>query len=94
MTAPHIEPLSPLLGAEVRDLDLARALDDDAFAAVVTAFHRYKLLRFPGQRLNEPQQIAFSQRFGELQVHVLDQFRHPQHPEKPPCIAHRRAASR
>ena len=39
MTAPHIEPLSPLLGAEVRDLDLARTLDDDAFAAVVTAFH-------------------------------------------------------
>lgn len=81
MSAPGIEPLSTSMGAQVNGVDLSRALDDHSFAAVRDAFHRHMLLRFPGQRLDEMQQIAFSRRFGELQVHVLDQYRHPQHPE-------------
>jgi taurine dioxygenase len=80
-TTVHIEPLSPTIGAAVLDLDLARPLSDTAFAAVRLAFHRHMLLRFPGQRIDEAQQIAFSRRFGELQVHVLDQYRHPRFPE-------------
>jgi taurine dioxygenase len=81
VSALQVEPLSPEMGAEVPALDLARALDAETFASVQVAFYRFKLLCFPGQRLTEAQQIAFSSRFGELQVHVLDQFRHPQHPE-------------
>jgi taurine dioxygenase len=81
LSALQIEPLSDGIGAQILGLDLGRALDADSFAQVQLAFHRFKLLRFPRQHLNEPQQIAFSRRFGELQVHVLDQFRHPQHPE-------------
>lgn len=77
----RIEPLSSRLGAEVLGADLARPLDDDDFATIRAAFHRHMLLRFPDQRLAEAQQVAFSRRFGELQVHVLDQYRHPQHPE-------------
>jgi len=77
----QIEPLSPLMGAEVQALDLARALDAGSVANLRSAFHHFKLLRFPAQQLSETQQIAFSRCFGELQVHVLDQFRHPQHPE-------------
>ena len=69
------------MGAEVRDVDLSRALDDDTARAVRAAFVRHMLLRFADQRLDEAQQIAFSRLFGELQVHVLDQYRHPQHPE-------------
>lgn len=77
----RIEPLSARIGAQVLGADLARPLDDDSFAAVRDAFHRHMLLRFPEQRLDEAQQVAFSRRFGELQVHVLDQYRHPRHPE-------------
>ena len=69
------------MGAQVQGVDLARPLDDDTFAAIRDAFHRHLLLRFPAQRLSEPQQLAFSRRFGELQVHVLDQYRHPQYPQ-------------
>ena len=36
---------------------------------------------FPRSRSTKRQQVAFSRRFGELQVHVLDQYRHPRHPE-------------
>jgi alpha-ketoglutarate-dependent 2,4-dichlorophenoxyacetate dioxygenase len=77
----RMEPLSPTLGAVVHGVDLAQPLPDDVFAAVQDTFHRAKLLRFPAQRIDEAQQVAFSRRFGELQVHVLDQYRHPQHPQ-------------
>jgi taurine dioxygenase len=81
MPSIEVRPISQVMGAEVRGLDLARPLDAATFDAVRDAFHRHKLLRFPAQHLSEAQQVAFSRRFGELQVHVLDQFRHPEHPE-------------
>ncbi len=76
-----VTPISAVMGGEVRGVDLARPLTGATFQAVEAAFHRHKLLRFPGQRLNEAQHVAFSRYFGDLQIHVLDQFRHPQQPE-------------
>lgn len=72
--------LSGVMGAEVRGLDLAR-LDAEAFQALREAFNRYLLLVFPAQDLDEAGLVAFSRRFGKLQVHVLDQYRHPRHAE-------------
>lgn len=63
-----VRPLHPLVGAEVRGLDLTRPLADDVFAEVKRAFDRYSVLVFPGQPVNEDQQIAFSRRFGELEI--------------------------
>ncbi len=77
----EIEPLAPLMGAVIRGTDLASALDEPTFAAIRKALLEHTLLRFPGQRLTESQLISFSRRFGELQIHVLDQYRHKQHPE-------------
>jgi taurine dioxygenase len=77
----EVIPLSPVMGAEVRGVDLAAGVDDNTFELIREAFHRYLLVRFPGQQLSEAQQVAFSRRFGDLQVHVLDQFRHPEHSE-------------
>jgi taurine dioxygenase len=67
------------MGAEVRGVDLANF--EDHLPAIREAFNRHLLLVFPGQKIDERHHIAFSRRFGELQVHVLDQYRHPQHPE-------------
>jgi taurine dioxygenase len=80
-TAIEIEPLSATLGARMRGVDLARPLDDETERKVRAALDRHLLLCFPDQHIDETDQIAFSRRFGELQVHVLDQFRHPRHPE-------------
>jgi len=77
----EIEPLSATLGARIHGLDLARPLDAATERAIRDTLDRYLLVTFPGQSLGEAEQLAFSRRFGELQVHVLDQFRHPQHPE-------------
>lgn len=76
-----VTPISDVMGGEVHDVDLSRPLGDTTFRAIEAAFHRYKLLRFPGQHLTEAQHVAFSRCFGDLQIHVLEQFRHPQQPE-------------
>jgi len=66
------------MGAEVHGVDLSRPADVEK---ILQAFDRHLLLVFPSQAIEPPQHIAFSRRFGELQVHVLDQYRHPQYPE-------------
>jgi taurine dioxygenase len=77
----EVRPLGPVMGAEVSGVDLSRPVAQEIFQRIKEAFHRYLLLVFPDQHIDEAQQIAFSRRFGELQVHVLDQYRHPRYPE-------------
>ena len=69
-----VRPLSPTLGAEVIGLDLARKLTPARFAGVRAAFLEHGVLVFRDQEISEDQQVAFSERLGELQVHVLDQY--------------------
>ncbi len=69
------------MGAEIAGLDLARPLDDDTFAAVRQAFLDSEgVLILRDQRIT-PEQIAFSRRFGPLEIHVLRQFLLDGHPE-------------
>ena len=77
----EVVPLSPALGAEIRGIDLWARMDDTTFARLREAFLRFKVLRIPGQRHDLRGHIAFSRRFGPLQIHVLDQYRHPEHQE-------------
>lgn len=76
-----VNPLSPVMGAEIRGIDLSGSLAEGSLAKIREAFKRYMLIVFRDQRIDEAQQVAFSRRFGELQIHVLDQYRHPRHPE-------------
>jgi alpha-ketoglutarate-dependent 2,4-dichlorophenoxyacetate dioxygenase len=77
----EVKPLSRVMGAEVRGVDLSHPLTENDLASVSKSFHRHLLLVFPAQRIDEAQLIAFSRCFGDLQVHVLDQYRHPRFPE-------------
>lgn len=76
-----IQLLSPALGAEVRGLDLSRPLSDEAFARIHQAHLDHHVLVFRNQRITPAEQIAFSRRFGPLQIHVLKDFLLPGHPE-------------
>lgn len=69
------------LGAEIIGLDLGTPPDDDAFARLHRAHLDHHVLVFRDQRITPAQQIAFSRRFGPLQIHVLHQFQLPGHPE-------------
>ena len=77
----RIEPFAAPLGAEVIGLDLSEPLGDERFAPIVEAHLRHHVLVFRDQRITPDQQIAFSRRFGPLQIHVLRQFQLAGHPE-------------
>ncbi len=79
--AVSIQPFDTALGAEVHGLDLSRPVDDATFDVVREAYETYSVLLFRDQELTPEQHIHFSRRFGKLQIHVLDQWRHPEHPE-------------
>jgi taurine dioxygenase len=68
------------LGAEVLDLPVA-AIDDATFPAIHDAFLAHQLLLFRGQDLPPGAQVAFARRFGEVQVHVMDQYHASAYPE-------------
>lgn len=71
MTNLQLTPLSPVLGAEVRGVNLAAGLDDETFEAIHGAWLRYGVLFFKDQPepMTEAVQTAFGRRFGDLHVH-------------------------
>ena len=78
-------PLCPALGAEVRGLDLAAGVSDALFEEIQELWNRANgVLVIRDQQISEEQQIAFSQRFGELHTlkgHTVTKYLHPDHPE-------------
>ncbi len=77
-----IDPLSPVLGAEVTGLDLASPLSDAAFAKLHKAWLDHNgVLVIRDQTLTPEEHIAFSKRLGDLEVHVVGQFLLDGYPE-------------
>ena len=63
-------------------LDLSRTLSDEEFAAIESVLHDRALLVVRDQQNTTPEQhIAFSRRFGDLEVHVQGRFLLPGYPE-------------
>ena len=69
------------VGAEITGLDLAEPLADDTFRAAEDVLHDRGVVVFRDQQLTEEQHIAFSRRFGELEIHVAKQYLKPGYPE-------------
>jgi taurine dioxygenase len=69
------------LGAEILGLDLAQPLDDASFRQIEDLFHDRGVVVFRDQRLTDDQQIAFSRRFGELEIHPAKMYLKPGYPE-------------
>jgi taurine dioxygenase len=63
----EVIPAGAALGAEVMTGDL-RTLDVDGFARVVKAWHDHAVLLFRDQTLTDHDLIAFSRRFGDLDI--------------------------
>lgn len=77
----RIEPLNPLFGAEIRDVDLSTKLDPTTFAAIERTFNESSVVLLRGQCLSDDQHVCFSRRLGELEIHVLREYVKPAHPE-------------
>jgi taurine dioxygenase len=67
----QVRRLGASLGAEILGVDLKAPMDDDAFAAFEAALVEHKVLAARDQFLTTEQHVAFSRRFGELEVHPM-----------------------
>tara|TARA_Y100001960_G_scaffold330263_2_gene423819 strand:- start:438 stop:1274 length:837 start_codon:yes stop_codon:yes gene_type:complete len=76
-----IRPLSEALGAEILGIDLSRPIDEPTFKTIHLAFLDHSVILFRDQCFTPEQHIAFSRRFGNLTIHVFDQFLLPKYPE-------------
>ena len=65
----ELKLLGPGFFVEVRGVGLAdAAARDDAYAAVRAAFEEHSVLLFRGQPITDELQVAYSQRFGPLEI--------------------------
>jgi len=77
----EIRPLTPKLGAAITNVSLADGMSDELFRAIYQAFLRYQVLLFPPQDVPPGEQVAFARRFGEVQIHVMNQYHADGYPE-------------
>jgi taurine dioxygenase len=75
-----VERRHPLIGAEVRGVDLSRPINSETLAALNAAWMEHLLLIFPNQAISDEAHIAFGRLFGELEIH--------------PSLAHRSSSNK
>src|SRR5262247_3539477 len=68
---PRIAPIDATLGAVVTDITLSQ-MDAVTWKAIEQAFHDHAVLVFPEQQLTEEEQVAFANRFGDLELLTPD----------------------
>jgi taurine dioxygenase len=74
-------PLTPRLGARIDGIALVDEMSDATFDVLYDAFLRYQVLLFPPQDVPPARQVALARRFGEVQVHVMNQYHADGFPE-------------
>ena len=61
-----IQHSNAVLGAEISGIDLSRSIAQDDVDAIESVWRERLVIVFHGQKLSDPELIAFSKRFGEL----------------------------
>ena len=64
----RVSPLTPVFAARVEGVDITRPIDEAAWQAIRAAFEEHSVLVFHDAPLDDAAQIAFSQRFGALEI--------------------------
>jgi taurine dioxygenase len=76
----HVEPLTCSIGAELGNVDLGAAAEDDLLMAEIRALLlKHRVVFFRDQDITRAQHVAFARRFGELEDHPVVGS-HPDHP--------------
>ncbi len=63
-------PVTQGFAAEIGDVDLAKPLAPDDFAAIKDAFTTHAVLIFPDQQLSQDQHLDFARNFGPLETTI------------------------
>jgi taurine dioxygenase len=61
-----IQPTGAALAADVHGVDLSQPMSDATFRHIADAWAEHLVLRFSGQKIDDPTLMKFSARFGEL----------------------------
>ena len=64
-----VSPLSPLIGAEIKGVDLSQPLGNQAFQEIHDALLEHQVIFFRDQEMTLEEHKAFGRRFGELHIH-------------------------
>ena len=63
-----VTPLTPCFAARIDGVDIGQPVAEPAWGEIRAAFDEHSVLVFRGQPLDDEAQIAFSRRFGALEV--------------------------
>ncbi len=69
------------IGVEIVGVDLSQDLDERTFREIERTYNENAVVVIRGQHLTPAQHVAFSARFGNLEIHVHRQYLLPGHPE-------------
>ncbi len=69
MAAPTARPIGPTFAAEVRDMPIHGDVSPEQLTQFVSLLHRYRVLIVPQANVGPADLVAFSRRFGPLEVH-------------------------
>ncbi len=75
-----VDPLTPIIGAELSGIDLSRPLGNRQLDEVHRALTEHLVIFFRDQHITEEQHLAFGRLFGELHLHPAAPHA-PGHPE-------------
>lgn len=73
-----LRPLTPVVGAEVRGLDLSRPLDEATRSALLDAWHAHIVLLFRDQDISTEDQLRFAGYFGPVGERTRDAAKRPE----------------
>jgi taurine dioxygenase len=76
-----LRPITPALGAEITNVDLTNDIDGELFEQIHQAFLHHQVLVFSSQDISAARQVAFARHFGNVQIHVMDQYHANDFPE-------------
>ncbi len=62
----RVEALSPFVGARITGVDAGAPMDEALKQRLRQAWWKYGLLHFPDQKIDEAQQLAFAEIFGQI----------------------------
>lgn len=74
-------PSAAPLGAEIHGVDLSQPLSDGIFKRILELFHEHQVICFRDQNMGPEQLVAFSARFGELDIHHMTEHVLPHLPQ-------------
>jgi taurine dioxygenase len=76
----EVRRLGPQIGAEINGVDV-KTLDDETFAMIYRAWLEHNVIAVRGQNIGIADFVAYSRRFGRVELHPSKSTRHPEAPE-------------